>query len=499
MEILQEQFYKELIFQSPIGFATHEIITADDGSPLDYRFIDVNEAFGRLTGLDTSTIVGKTVTEVLPGIEDSEFNWIEFYGDVALQESSKTFENYSEQLDRWYKVHTFSHKKGFFSTMFADITKEKKDLIERIEAEKLLQESEAKYRKLIENLNDIVYQTDEMMNIKFVTKNIEKIGGYSVDEVIGKKFTDFVHPTDLPDPTKQFEKIKKDVHEPSEYRYLTKDGSVKWVHTSANPIIQDGEFAGVQGILTDITDLKESENELRAANAKLESSNKVKDKFFSIIAHDLRSPFSSVIGFSELLMDQISRKDFDNIEEYAGLILQSSKKSMELLSNLMTWARSKTGRMEFKPREMSLFELASENIKLFEESATQKSIQLSLEVNPAEKVFADKAMMSTVLRNLIGNAIKFTHPKGSVKIASKKEIDKIIIAVSDTGIGMSPELVKNLYRLDKDTGRPGTCGESSTGLGLVICKEFVEKHGGQIWAESREGSGSNLYFTLPLT
>jgi PAS domain S-box-containing protein len=498
MKTMQEHFYKEIIFQSPFGFATHEIITADDGRPVDYRFIDVNQAFGLLTGLDTSTIIGKTVTEVIPGIENSEFNWIDFYGDVALNGKNETFEQYSELLESWYKVYAFSSQKGFFSTLFIDITNEKNDLFEREKTKKSLQQSEAKYRKLIENMNDIVYQTDDKMNITFVTKNIEKIGGYSADEVIGKKFTDFVHPTDLPDRPKQFEKIKKEVHEPSEYRYLTKNGSVIWVRTSANPIIQDGKFAGVQGILTDITDLKESENELRAANAKLESSNREKDKFFSIIAHDLRSPFSSVIGFSELLMDQIKQENYSGIEEYAGLIHQSSKKSMELLSNLMTWAHSKTGRMEFKPKKFKLFELAGDCLKIFEESASQKSIRLSLQINPAIEVYADKAMISTVFRNLIGNAVKFTYPDGIVHIAAKQQSNNVVVAVSDTGMGMSPEMVKNLFRLDKDTGRPGTNGETSTGLGLVICREFVEKHGGKIWAESKEESGSTFYFTLPL-
>ena len=495
---MQETFYKEIINHSPFGFASHELVTSNTGKPVDYKFLEANEAFGRLTGIDISTLIGKTVTEVLPGIEESEFNWIDFYGDVALHENSKTFEEYSEQLDRWYKVHAFSHKKGFFSTMFVDITKEKKDLIERLDAEKSLQESEAKYRKLIENLNDIVYQTDASMNITFVTKNIEKIGGYKPKEVIGKRFTDFVHPEDLKERAAQFQKVKSNSYQPVEYRYVTKSGKVIWVRTLASPIIKEGKFSGVQGVLTDITNLKDTEHELRKVNRLLEKNNQEKDKFFSIIAHDLRSPFSSVFGFSELLMDQISRKDYDGIEEYAELILQSSKKSMELLSNLMTWARSKTGRMEFKPEELDLFEIANDSLSLLEESAIQKSIQLNLEIKPDMSVFADRAMMSTVLRNLISNAIKFTHQHGTVKIASKNEENSTMIAVGDTGVGMSPDMVRNLFQLDKDTGRRGTNGESSTGLGLVICKELVEKHGGKIWVESREGSGSTFYFTLPV-
>ncbi len=233
------------------------------------------------------------------------------------------------------------------------------------------------------------------------------------------------------------------------------------------------------------------------AKQEIEQINKEKDKFFSIIAHDLSGPFSSIVSFSELLSERIKENKLERIGDYADRIFKASQKSINLLTNLMTWARSKTGRMEFKPAMLNLSELINENILLFSELALQKSISLKYSIPDGIQVFADKDMLSAILRNLISNALKFTFPNGEINVATETKTEEVIIYIKDNGMGMSDKLMEDLFKIDKKTGRIGSAGELSTGLGLIICKEFIEKHKGEIWVESEEGKGSIFYVKIP--
>ena len=232
-------------------------------------------------------------------------------------------------------------------------------------------------------------------------------------------------------------------------------------------------------------------------NEDLQMVNAEKTKFFSIIGHDLKSPFNAIMGFSELLMEDIRENNLEDIEKYAGFILQASHKSMDLLTNLMIWTRSQTGRLEFNPEPIDLADLADKNMMLLSEPANNKSIELHNQIAEGFSVVADREMLGLVLRNLVSNAVKFTRTGGVVTIDAKNENGKTIIAVKDNGIGMSRKLISDLFSLNADTGRRGTNDEESTGLGLILCKEFVEKHGGAIAAESIEGTGSTFAVTLP--
>jgi len=248
----------------------------------------------------------------------------------------------------------------------------------------------------------------------------------------------------------------------------------------------------------DITERKQAEVALKESESLLRELNTQKDKFFSIIAHDLKSPFNSILGFSEILVEQIRKKDYDSIEKYAGIINQSSNKAVELLMNLMEWARSQTGRMEFNPEYLEITELISEVSQLFHEVAGQKSISIFKDLPRAATVYADKAMISTVLRNLISNAIKFTFPGGKITIRTIEKPDGLTVCVQDNGVGMSKSVIEKIFRLDENYTTTGTNNEKGTGLGLVLCKEFIEKHGGKIWLESELGGGSTFYFTIPV-
>ncbi len=237
--------------------------------------------------------------------------------------------------------------------------------------------------------------------------------------------------------------------------------------------------------------------QLNETNAELQQVNATKDKFFSIIAHDLRSPFNSIIGFSDLLVEQIKMKDVEGIEKYAQIIVESSNKAMDLLMNLMEWSRSQTGRMDYKPENLNIENFIHEAVSLYDNIAGEKSITINRFLPHDVIVFADKAMINTVLRNLIANAIKFTKPGGEINISAVKQHNEVIVSVSDTGVGMSQDKLGKIFQLDQSCSTLGTNKEKGTGLGLILCKEFVEKHGGKIWVESKEDIGSTFYFTLP--
>ena len=245
--------------------------------------------------------------------------------------------------------------------------------------------------------------------------------------------------------------------------------------------------------------LKHALDELKIANNRLHELNATKDKFFSIIAHDLRTPFSSIIALSEMLVQLIKEKNYDGIEEYAALIEQSSNQAMDLLSNLLGWARSQTGRIEFKPERLNLSQLLDETAQMFDQVAVPKNITIKRNFTEDLVIFADKQMIGTVLRNLISNAIKFTRPGGEISLLAKPEPDHAMVTVSDTGVGISEERLKKMFRIEYNESTYGTANEKGTGLGLILCKEFIEKHDGRIWAESETGKGSAFCFSLPLS
>ena len=255
-----------------------------------------------------------------------------------------------------------------------------------------------------------------------------------------------------------------------------------------------------------LEDLK-AENEGRRITEKaliesercLQELNATKDKMFSIIAHDLKSPFNSILGFSNLLVEQVRQEDYQDIEEYAGIIQESSKRVMTLLSNLLDWARSQTGRMDFNPEEIKLSVLINEAVELSKDVALQKSISISKEIPDTITVFVDQTMISTVLRNIISNAIKFTHPKGTISISVENKPDEVMVSICDNGIGMSKDVLENVFLLNQCFSTNGTQNEQGTGLGLVICKEFIQKHRGKIWVESKPEKGSHFHFTIPNT
>ncbi len=269
----------------------------------------------------------------------------------------------------------------------------------------------------------------------------------------------------------------------------------KWIRLSgyfiaADPVHDVAEH--ISGVMIDITEEK-------CSKAKMEEVNFTKDRFFSIIAHDLRSPFTSILGFSRLLNEEYD--DFTDEERKMMIkqILSSTETTFQLLDNLLTWAKAQLGRVNFTPEYFDIGALINEALGVSSAQAKIKDIAMRAMLMEKAVVHADVNMIRTVLRNLISNAIKYTHPGGTITVESARVKDGIKICVCDTGTGIEPETLKVLFSLDKKVcSMKGTANEKGSGLGLILCKEFIEKNGGTISVESVHGEGSKFSFTLPV-
>ena len=241
-----------------------------------------------------------------------------------------------------------------------------------------------------------------------------------------------------------------------------------------------------------------SEAEIILKNEQLTQANIEKDKFFSIIAHDLRSPFNAFLGFTKMLVDELDTFSLKDLQTIALSMRNSATNLFGLLENLLEWSRLRRGITTFEPEAFLLKSFGEESLKSVIEPANKKGIEIRYKIHENTEVYADGYMLGSTIRNLVSNSLKFTHKGGIITFAAKSESDHSVeISISDTGIGMNKTMIENLFRLDEQTNRKGTEGEPSTGLGLIICKEFIEKHGGKLWVESEEGKGSTFSFSLP--
>ncbi|WRQ32531.1 PAS domain-containing sensor histidine kinase [Bacteroidales bacterium MB20-C3-3] len=269
-----------------------------------------------------------------------------------------------------------------------------------------------------------------------------------------------------------------------------------WIHFESVPrCLENGDIIWT-GTLNDVSKRKAAELEIASKNIELEKLNAEKNKFFSIIAHDLRSPFNAIIGLSELLVEEIDEKNYENAQEYSSIILQSAHRAMALLKNLMEWAQLKTGKIEYNPEYFNIVALIKEAALLYNEIAKKKTITIEENLPYFLSLYADKAMISSILRNFISNAIKFTMPGGKVVVTVEEKPREIIFSVKDTGVGIPKERVDDIFKIDHMYSTIGTDNEKGTGMGLTLCKDFVEMHSGKIWVESEEGIGSCFCFSL---
>lgn len=239
-------------------------------------------------------------------------------------------------------------------------------------------------------------------------------------------------------------------------------------------------------------------DEIQEQRDYLNQLNKTKDKFFSIIAHDLKNPFNSIKGFTELLIDNSGEYEDEKRLKFLKIIKDSTVKASMLLNNLLIWANSQSGNLTYLPKKIELVRQVMDVVSLLEIQAIKKEIDVYNNVDHNLSVKADENMINTILRNLISNAIKFTKPQGEIRILSKLNFDMVEISIVDNGIGISEEDIENIFNIEVKNTNIGTANEQGSGLGLILCKDFIEKHGGEIWVKSIKNNGAEFVFTLPL-
>jgi len=366
-------------------------------------------------------------------------------------------------------------------------------------AQEKLHNSETRYRRLFESAKGGILILDfDTGCIVDVNPFLIDLLGYSYKEFLGKELWEIGLFRDVEDSKNYFSELQvKEYIRFEDMPLKTKSGNHINVEIVSNVYKIDNKNV-IQCNIRDITKRKLAEEKLKETAIQLRELNATKDKFFSIIAHDLRSPFTAIIGYSELLADQIKHKNYKGIEEYAKIIQLSSWRAMDFLSNLLEWARSQTGIMGFNPQIVEITKMINEVTDLLNDSAIQKSVDIKVKIPQSFSIYADISMIKSVLRNLISNSIKFTNPGGVIVVESSYTDSVSIVSVSDNGIGIKKGTIEKLFRIEESRSTAGTKGEQGTGLGLLLCNDFVKKHGGHIWAESEYGKGSRFVFTLPI-
>jgi len=397
-----------------------------------------------------------------------------------------------------YYIAPIINRRGNVSSLIINV----QDLTRPKEVEISKFRSELKYRMLVENSLQamLIIQQGKLI---FGNSMVEEISQYKIKE-LKEKNSDWLKVLIYPEDYKRVLKnissalSGEKVAARNEYRYIRKDGRIRWVE-SLGSIVDYNNKAAILVVAIDITERKEAETILIKSEEQLRQANAMKDKFFSIIAHDLKNPFNAILGYSNLLFEAYDNFDEKQRKTFIKDICEASENTFKLLQNLLEWSRTQTGNIDFNPQLVDLSQIIDENITVLKSAANNKKITLQTELSPRTNVFADENMIMAVVRNLLSNAIKFTHPQGRVYITSKNSKNIVEVCVADTGVGLSKVDLKRLFRIDDPFKTLGTNKEQGSGLGLILCKEFVEKNGGKIWAESELGKGSKFKFTLQLT
>jgi PAS domain S-box-containing protein len=376
------------------------------------------------------------------------------------------------------------------------------DITEKKTSELALIKSEARFRSIFENSGTGMAIIELDGSFTQTNPAFRKILGYQENELNEMNFRDITHPGDL-DKSVQLtmELLRNEACENRsiEKRYLSRTRDIIWALTNVS-LLRDLEGKPLYFIaqVQNITERKKTEEQLIQYADELNILNAAKDKFFSIISHDLRSPFNSLLGITEYISQSYDDLSPTEIHESVKNIYSSSQKLYNLILNLLEWSRLQSGRFEIDKTEIELEHLIDEMKNLYTESAKAKNISISTEIPENLFILADKYMIETILRNLLSNAVKFTKAGGEIKVEAIAKGSSAEIAVIDNGVGINKENLKNLFRIDEQFRREGTANEKGTGLGLILCKEFVEKNSGAITVESEERKGSRFSITIPL-
>ena len=340
-------------------------------------------------------------------------------------------------------------------------------------------------------------------NLKWVNPTVEMMTGYTPDEIY--EFPDFFetlfNKADLDRVYNDIAQaiIDDETHgENFEYNCIRKNGTIFPLLLDWQKVYnENGQFMGIKTSAKDVSQLKKRELVAELEIQELKQSNITKDNLISIIGHDLKNPLTGIVGFSEMLGEEYLTISREQIKEYQTIIHRQSKSMFDLLENLLMWSRAQSGKIKVQPIEIDIRKMTESCFELLETAAVNKKISLVNNVPKTIRAYADSMMVLTVIRNLISNAIKFTPVGGRINVEGAVQVGNVIVSISDNGVGISPDKIEKVFENSQMTSSIGTLGEKGTGLGLYICKEFVEINDGRIWIESERNVGTTVFFTLP--
>ncbi|MBD3409730.1 MAG: PAS domain S-box protein, partial [Ignavibacteriales bacterium] len=389
-------------------------------------------------------------------------------------------------------------EKGEVTSVVLAIT----DITELKRINRELDEQKRLLEKIAKTLPDLIYIFDYNERRYVYTNRPPRIEG-KPDGVSGSSFIDMIAAPEDRERAEAFIASLRDADDEGvyefEHRALNEKGERRWIF-SVNRVFarnERGEVTQLVGTARDVTELKRATEEIERANERLREANATKDKLFSIVAHDLRGPFNGLIGYTDYLTGIDPSDCPEEIKRVARKLNEEALATFRLLDNLLQWSRLQSGRLEFTPESFSFVEAVECAVAAARSQAKSKDVSLTLYVEPSIKTYADPFAVETIVRNLYSNAIKFSDAGASVLTRAEERGEFVVVEIADEGVGMTPEQLDALFDLGSGVSRRGTAGEKGTGLGLTLCKEFVERSGGTIEVESVLGVGSVFRFTLP--
>ncbi len=484
-----------------------QIINSIDQGVIVYdsnlRYLLWNAFMEKFTGFPVSKVLGKLAIEVFPFLEDTG----------VIKSLKRTLNGeIIEPIDFPFNLPD-SGKSGWASDKNVPLRNENGEIIgvigtvyditERKNLEESLKSINERFVLATTAAAISVWEHDFITDTIQIDDNFNMIFGNTQDnyQIDFNRFTKFIHPDDVDIIKSNIEEaIKSDKNMNFEFRIIRPDGNIRNI-SAYGKIAKDKTNKPVKfiGVNTDITDFKNAELAIKDNERKLLQLNADKDRFISILSHDLRSPFNNLLGLSDILTEDIHKLNIDEIEKLANQVKSTARSAFDLLEDILLWARTQQGSIPFNPKLISFRNIYMNILETLNSNANVKNLTINYSAPDGTNIFADIDMIKTVLRNLVSNAIKFTRIGGKININAEENSEYNIISVSDNGVGIAPGDLTKLFNISEVLSTKGTANEKGTGLGLLLCKEFVEKHGGKIWVESEIGRGSDFKFTLPIS
>ncbi|MCB1191964.1 MAG: PAS domain S-box protein [Leptospiraceae bacterium] len=485
-----EKQYRHIFNSMYTGFAYHEIILDDFGKPVDYRFLDVNPAFEKLTGFKKKDIINKTVLELFPDMEDI---WLEKYGEVALLGKPARFESYSHNFQKYFEVIAYSPQKNKFATIFNDITERKKIEKDLIWQKTLLETTFSCF-------NDGIVITDTDRKIQICNIGMFKTFGYTPEEIIGET-TEILYADKSKYLNAGKDRFNKDAKTTSDLyitTYKHKDGRIFPGETfGAKLFSKKGEWLGNVGVMRDVTEREQMIEELRKAKEQAEESDRLKTAFLTNMSHEIRTPMNGIIGFARML--NIENLTEEKKKMYTNIIINSGNQLLSIVENIIKISSIEVEQEKVYKEKVEISKIVSELLQSYKSDIINSNIKIIFREDSNNKelvLYTDYLKLLHIFKNLMDNAIKFT-PKGIVEFGYFVKKEYVEFYVRDSGIGIESKfhekIFENFWQVEKGTTRK----YGGTGLGLAISKAYAELLGGKIWLTSEIDKGSTFYFTIP--